>query len=48
MHECPKCGVLMAHQDAEPDVNIVGAWICVACDYSELDDEGEYEPDDHL
>ena len=36
--ECPKCGAFMEHQQDEPDVGIVGGWVCHECEYSELDE----------
>lgn len=42
---CPKCGREMDHIDDEPDVNIVGGWVCYACDKFvpdwDVDDESE-------
>jgi len=50
MHECPKCGKEMLHQEAEPDVGITsGFWFCTACNYAELEetiDSEEPEPSD--
>ena len=31
MH-CPKCDREMQRQDAEPDVDIVGGWVCDPCE----------------
>lgn len=40
MHECPKCGRVMEHQEADTDVGIMsGYWFCTACDYSEADED---------
>jgi len=44
MHECPECGKPMYHQAAEPDVGIVGCWVCGGCDYGEPDDD-DYSDD---
>ena len=38
---CPKCDLLMEHQEDEPDVGIVGGWYCDHCDYSVLDDQSD-------
>jgi hypothetical protein len=45
MHECPRCGQEMEQEEAEPDVGLVGGWVCSACDYAELDDplDGDIE-----
>ena len=43
---CPKCDadISDSHQDAEPDVGIMGAgWYCDACDLP-VDDDGYREP----
>ena len=38
--QCPDCDKEMERVDDEPDVGIVGHWICTACDLA-INDEGE-------
>jgi hypothetical protein len=44
MHECPKCGRPMEHEEDDPSVGVTGGWYCAACDHAELDDIDD-EPD---
>jgi hypothetical protein len=46
IHECPKCGKPMEYEEGEPDVGIVGGWLCMspACGHVELDVDEEGSP----
>ena len=45
MHECPKCGEQMELDEDEPDVGIVGGWVCHTCGHAELADQDDQDDD---
>jgi ribosomal protein S27AE len=45
MHECPNCGVIMDHQQADLSVGVVGCWVCDECDITVSDDDDYDESD---
>jgi hypothetical protein len=43
--QCPKCQSAMEHHPEDPDVGIIGAYVCTGCDQSDPDHD-DYA-DDH-
>lgn len=41
---CPKCDRKMEHEEAEPDVNIAGGWVCHECEVFIPDHDVDDEP----
>ncbi len=40
---CPKCDEEMEHIDDDPDVGIVGGWVCPGCEHTVNDDPADFE-----
>lgn len=48
MHECPKCGAQMVLEEDEPDVGLVGGWVCQSCGHTELSESDDFEDGEYL